>query len=88
MLGEYNANMIKAAISGKQPEHFEVSEQVPVRPPVMCPGCPHRGMFYVLKNLGLPFAAISAATRWARSHRFRALIFASVWEQASAWRTV
>lgn len=53
MLGEYNANMIKAAISGKQPEHFDISEQVPVRPPVMCPGCPHRGMFYVLKKLGL-----------------------------------
>lgn len=53
MLGEYNANMIKAAVSGKQPEHFDISEQVPVRPPVMCPGCPHRGMFYVLKKLGL-----------------------------------
>lgn len=24
---------------------------VPVRPPVMCPGCPHRGVFYVLKRL-------------------------------------
>lgn len=24
---------------------------VPVRPPVMCPGCPHRGVFYVLNQL-------------------------------------
>lgn len=24
---------------------------VPARPPVMCPGCPHRGAFYVLKKL-------------------------------------
>jgi indolepyruvate ferredoxin oxidoreductase alpha subunit len=27
--------------------------EIPVRPPVMCPGCPHRGMFYVLKKLKL-----------------------------------
>ncbi|KAB2951208.1 indolepyruvate ferredoxin oxidoreductase subunit alpha [Heliorestis acidaminivorans] len=25
----------------------------PVRPPVMCPGCPHRGVFYVIKQLKL-----------------------------------
>ena len=30
-----------------------VTEPIPVRPPVMCPGCPHRGMFYVLKKLKL-----------------------------------
>ncbi|MBC9784675.1 indolepyruvate ferredoxin oxidoreductase subunit alpha [Heliobacterium chlorum] len=27
--------------------------EAPVRPPVMCPGCPHRGLFYVLKDLRL-----------------------------------
>jgi len=26
---------------------------LPQRPPVLCPGCPHRGVFYVLKKLGL-----------------------------------
>jgi indolepyruvate ferredoxin oxidoreductase alpha subunit len=26
---------------------------LPLRPPVLCPGCPHRGLFYVLKNLKL-----------------------------------
>jgi indolepyruvate ferredoxin oxidoreductase alpha subunit len=26
---------------------------IPKRPPVLCPGCPHRGTFYVLKKLGL-----------------------------------
>ncbi|MEW6182683.1 MAG: indolepyruvate ferredoxin oxidoreductase subunit alpha [Bacillota bacterium] len=26
---------------------------LPARPPVLCPGCPHRGLFYVLKKLGL-----------------------------------
>ena len=29
------------------------NRNVPVRPPVLCPGCPHRGVFYVLKQLGL-----------------------------------
>jgi indolepyruvate ferredoxin oxidoreductase alpha subunit len=27
---------------------------LPVRPPVLCPGCPHRGAFFVLNKLGLP----------------------------------
>lgn len=30
---------------------------VPMRPPVLCPGCPHRAVFYVLKKLGLTVAA-------------------------------
>lgn len=29
------------------------NREIPVRPPVLCPGCPHRGVFYVLKQLGL-----------------------------------
>ncbi len=29
------------------------SPSLPARPPVMCPGCPHRGLFYVLKKLKL-----------------------------------
>ena len=28
-------------------------EQLPGRPPVLCPGCPHRGVFYVLGKLGM-----------------------------------
>lgn len=30
---------------------IETDIQIPVRPPVMCPGCPHRGLFYVLNQL-------------------------------------
>ena len=53
-LGEYNPQMIKKAILGIDgPESLTVDEQIPVRPPVMCPGCPHRGMYYVLKKLKL-----------------------------------
>lgn len=54
MLGEYTPSMIKQAVLGVAPAEFaEAEEVIPVRPPVMCAGCPHRGTFYVLKKLGL-----------------------------------
>ncbi len=54
LLGEYTPAMIKKAVFGEDaPESTEIGEQIPVRPPVMCAGCPHRGTFYVLKKLGL-----------------------------------
>ena len=54
LLGEYTPAMIKAAVFGEPtPECETVEEVIPVRPPVMCAGCPHRGTFYVLKKLGL-----------------------------------
>lgn len=30
------------------------ADALPVRPPVLCPGCPHRGAFYILHKLGVP----------------------------------
>ena len=54
MLGEYTPAMIKTAVLGEPaPEFTEITEVIPQRPPVLCPGCPHRGTFYVLKKLGL-----------------------------------
>ncbi len=54
LLGEYTPQMIKNVVLGEDaPEHSEIKEEIPVRPPVMCAGCPHRGTFYVLKKLGL-----------------------------------
>ena len=54
LLGEYTPVMIKTAVFGEPtPECETVEEVIPVRPPVMCAGCPHRGTFYVLKKLGL-----------------------------------
>ncbi len=54
LLGEYTPNMIKSAVLGQAlPKSISASEPIPVRPPVMCAGCPHRGTFYVLKKLGL-----------------------------------
>ena len=52
--GEYSASLLKQKIFGEGFERsYDVDAQSPVRPPVMCPGCPHRGMFHVLKKLKL-----------------------------------
>lgn len=57
MLGEYTPSLIKKAIFNEDSaEYNELEEVIPNRPPVMCPGCPHRGTFYVLKKLGLVVA--------------------------------
>ena len=54
LLGEYTPSMIKKAVLGEgSAESAQIEETIPVRPPVMCPGCPHRGTFYVLKKLGV-----------------------------------
>ena len=49
--GEYSQGMIKKAVLGEQNEYNEFPETIPARPPVLCPGCPHRGLFYALKGL-------------------------------------
>jgi len=54
VMGEYSAALLKEKIFGITPEKsVEIDNSSPVRPPVMCPGCPHRGMFHVLKKLKL-----------------------------------
>ena len=50
--GEISVPKIKAAF-GLKAEESASAEQVPARPPVMCAGCPHRGVFYVLNKLKL-----------------------------------
>lgn len=52
-LGEYSQSYLKDKILGEKDEFVSYPENVPVRPPVMCAGCPHRGLFYVLKKLGV-----------------------------------
>jgi indolepyruvate ferredoxin oxidoreductase alpha subunit len=49
--GEYNSGMIRKAVFGEQIETHNIEEDIPGRPPVMCVGCPHRGVFYLLKKL-------------------------------------
>ncbi len=53
MEGEYSAEMIASRILGTVPDTFSIDETLPVRPPVLCAGCPHRGVHYTLKKLGL-----------------------------------
>ena len=54
LLGEYTPAMIRRAVLGEEPPvSVTPQEALPARPPVLCPGCPHRGTFYVLKKLGL-----------------------------------
>lgn len=48
--GEYSANMIRKAFTGQEPEHVPAQEAAG-RPPLMCAGCPHRGLFYILSKL-------------------------------------
>lgn len=53
-VGELSAAIISERILGAEVSATKKPDtDVPVRPPVMCPGCPHRGMFYVLKKLKL-----------------------------------
>lgn len=47
-IGELSQAIIADKILGKKTEFTEFTENVPVRPPVMCAGCPHRGLFYSL----------------------------------------
>ncbi len=44
-IGEYNQTTIREAFGIEQPENVTLETAVPVRPPVMCAGCPHRGLF-------------------------------------------
>lgn len=52
LLGEYSANMLREAVLGEKVE-TKAPAQVPNRPPILCPGCPHRSVYYVLKKLGI-----------------------------------
>ena len=53
LLGELSQNKIRAAMGEALPKFAAYDEAVPGRPPVMCPGCPHRGLFTVLSKLKL-----------------------------------
>lgn len=51
LLGELSQRKVAQALGKECPEPVLFGEKVPVRPPVPCPGCPHRGLFYVLSKL-------------------------------------
>ena len=48
--GEFSQNLIAEKLGMPVPAGVKLEEQLPVRPPVMCAGCPHRGIFYTLSK--------------------------------------
>ena len=48
--GEYSARMLRERVLGQKAEG-DAPAQVPARPPILCPGCPHRSVFSVLNRL-------------------------------------
>ena len=53
--GEYSANMIRKAIL-KEELDVKAPAAAPGRPPILCPGCPHRSVYYVLNKLKMHVA--------------------------------
>jgi len=48
--GEYSANMLRRVLYGADEMVYE-KQDAPARPPILCPGCPHRSVFSVLNKL-------------------------------------
>lgn len=46
--GEFSQNLIAEKLGAVRPQAPQLEEALPPRPPVMCAGCPHRGLFYAL----------------------------------------
>ena len=50
MIDEFSQNLVASALGGEVHTGKTLAEAVPGRPPVMCAGCPHRGLFYTLNK--------------------------------------
>ena len=48
--GEFSQNLVRECLGIEVPAHMSIDANLPARPPVMCAGCPHRGIFYILKK--------------------------------------
>lgn len=51
--GEFSHETVRKAVMHKELPCLELSEPAVARPPMLCSGCPHRGLFYALRGLGL-----------------------------------
>ena len=56
MCGEFSQGLVRKLILGEEPVTAALEDNIPMRPPAMCSGCPHRGIFYTLKKLRLNVA--------------------------------
>ncbi|HBB70981.1 MAG TPA: indolepyruvate ferredoxin oxidoreductase subunit alpha [Ruminococcus sp.] len=52
-IGEIDQSIIAEKLLGEKKDFTSLDVNIPIRPPVMCAGCPHRGLFYCLKKLGV-----------------------------------
>ena len=50
LIDEFSQTLLAKVLKGEERPYVQVDETVPVRPPVMCAGCPHRGIFYTLSK--------------------------------------
>ncbi|MBR2562435.1 MAG: indolepyruvate ferredoxin oxidoreductase subunit alpha [Eubacterium sp.] len=50
MIDEFSQNLVAKAFGLEVHAGRSLEDEIPMRPPVMCSGCPHRGMFYTLKK--------------------------------------
>ena len=49
-IDELSQNKVAAKLAAAPISGVKLEENIPPRPPVMCAGCPHRGLFYTLKK--------------------------------------
>ena len=49
-IDEFSQNLIAKSFGREVPTGISLEDEIPARPPVMCAGCPHRGLFYSLKK--------------------------------------
>ena len=52
-IDELSQNKVAAGLGLAPKQGRVLDETIPARPPVMCAGCPHRGLYYVLHKLNL-----------------------------------
>lgn len=52
-IGELSQNLVAEGLGLQAPQGKALDVAIPPRPPVMCAGCPHRGLYYVLSKLKL-----------------------------------
>jgi indolepyruvate ferredoxin oxidoreductase alpha subunit len=50
MEGEFSQNLVAEKLGGTVHTGRTIDDPIPPRPPVMCAGCPHRGLFYTLSR--------------------------------------
>ena len=53
LTGEYSQSLLAEKLLGIKTETASLADEIPGRPPVLCPGCPHRGVFFTFKKMKL-----------------------------------